>query len=192
LPSPQGAEAINAPASPRELFVVFNRLSLQGFGGVLPIAQHHLVEREGWLTRAQFVELLSIGQVLPGPNVVNMALMLGDRHFGWRGALAALAGILLVPMLVVLTLAALYARYSGVPAVAGALRGMGAVSAGLVLATAVKLAPTLKTNPLGRAVCAAVALAVFGAIGLLHWPLVWIVLGLGSASVGYAWWRLGR
>ena len=105
--SPEAAEAQRAPRSPRELFVVFNRLSLQGFGGVLPIAQHHLVERERWLTKAQFVELLSVGQVLPGPNVVNMALMLGDRHFGWRGALAALDGILLVPMLVVLLLAAL-------------------------------------------------------------------------------------
>ena len=52
--------------------------------------QRELVERERWMTPAQFLELLSLGQVLPGPNIVNMALILGDRFFGWRGALAAL------------------------------------------------------------------------------------------------------
>jgi chromate transporter len=184
------AEPLRSPQSPGELFRVFNRLGLQGFGGVLPVAQYHLVERERWLSKEQFVELLSIGQVLPGPNVVNIALMIGDRYFGWRGALAALAGMLLVPMLLVLLLTSLYTRYAAVPAVAGALHGMGAVAAGLVLATALRLAPSLKRNPMGRSVCALVALATFAAIGLLHWPMVWIVLGLGGASIAYAWWRL--
>src|SRR5882762_8379334 len=83
-----------SPQSPAEMFRVFNRLALQGFGGVLPIAQRELVERERWLTREQFVELLSVAQVLPGPNVVNLALMFGDRAFGWRGGLAALGGMI--------------------------------------------------------------------------------------------------
>jgi chromate transporter len=78
--------------SPADLFRVFNRLALQGFGGVLPVAQRVLVEQQRWLSREQFVETLSLGQVLPGPNIVNMALMIGDRFFGLRGALAALAG----------------------------------------------------------------------------------------------------
>ena len=78
------------PGSKTELFLAFNRLALQGFGGVLAVAQVELVERRGWLTRAEFVELLSASQVLPGPNVVNLALMLGDRWFGTRGAVAAL------------------------------------------------------------------------------------------------------
>ena len=77
---------------------------------MLAVAQRELVERLRWLTREQFVELLSLGQVLPGPNIVNLALMFGDRHFGWRGALAALAGMLAVPLVIVLVLAALYAR----------------------------------------------------------------------------------
>jgi chromate transporter len=191
-PSPPRGEGeeLRVPQSPGELFRVFNRLALQGFGGVLPVTQYHLVERERWLTKEQFLELLSIGQVLPGPNVVNIALMIGDRYFGWRGALAALAGMLLVPMLLVLLLTSLYTRYAGVPAVAGALRGMGAVAAGLVLATALRLAPSLKRNAMGRSVCAFAALATFAAIGLLHWPMVWIVLGLGGTSIAYAWWRL--
>ena len=78
-------KAAAAPASPLELLLAFNRLALQGFGGVLPVAQRELVERRRWLTRQEFVQLLSLGQVLPGPNIVNMALIFGDRHFGWRG-----------------------------------------------------------------------------------------------------------
>ena len=192
LPAAADAEPLRAPRSPGELFRVFTRLALQGFGGVLPVAQYHLVERERWLTKEQFVELLSIGQVLPGPNIVNLSLMIGDRYFGWRGALAALGGMLALPMLLVLGLASLYVRFSAVPAVAGALRGMGAVSAGLVLATALKLTPSLKKNPMGRWVCAGITLATFGAVGLLHWPMVWIVTGLGASAYAYAWWRLGR
>src|SRR5207344_1616326 len=99
------AQALRRPGSLRELFRVFNRLSLQGFGGVLPVAQFHLVDREHWLTREQFVEMLSIGQMLPGPNIVNLSLMIGDRYFGWRGALVAVAGMLLLPTAIVLMLA---------------------------------------------------------------------------------------
>ena len=84
--------------------------------------------------------------MLPGPNIVNLALMFGDRFFGWRGALAALGGMLAVPLVIVLVLAALYAEFARIAVVAGALRGMGAVAAGLVIATAVKLAPTLRRN----------------------------------------------
>ena len=117
------------PASPRELFVGFTTLALQGFGGVLPVAQQTLCERKRWLTREEFLEMLAVAQVLPGPNICNLALMVGDRFFGWRGAAAALLGMMLVPMLVVLTVAALYSSFSTNPVVAGALRGMGAVSA---------------------------------------------------------------
>ena len=99
------------PASPRELFTAFNRLALQGFGGVLAVAQAELVDRLGWLTREEFVELLSVGQVLPGPNIVNMSLMIGDRFFGLRGAFAALAGLLALPLVIVLALAVLYGRW---------------------------------------------------------------------------------
>jgi chromate transporter len=137
------------PQSLTDLFLTFNRMSLQGFGGVLAIVQRELVERKQWLTREQFVETLSVSQVLPGPNVVNMALMIGDRHFGLRGAFVALAGMLLVPLIIVLALAVLYVEFASLPAVSGALRGMGAVAAGLVIATGVKLLPTLKKGALG-------------------------------------------
>ncbi len=134
------------PASPAALFRVFNRLALQGFGGVLPIAHRELVERERWMTPPQFVELLALGQVLPGPNIVNMSIIFGDRHFGWRGALAATAGLLCLPLLIAVALTLLYAQFASHPLVTGALRGMGAVAAGLVIATALKLLGTLKSS----------------------------------------------
>jgi len=185
------ATGARRPHSLGELFRVFNRLSLQGFGGVLPVAQFHLGDRERWLTKEEFVEMLSIGQILPGPNVVNLALMIGDRFFGLRGAMVALAGMLLVPTLIVLALTALYAQFASVPAVAGALRGMGAVAAGLVIATALKLMPALRRNPMGRGLCTALMLAMLVAIGGLRWPLLWVLLGLGGISCACAWRAVG-
>jgi chromate transporter len=181
---------LRQPDSCGELFRVFTRLSMQGFGGVLPIAQRELVERERWLSKAQFVEILSLGQVLPGPNVINLALMFGDRHFGLRGALAAVAGMLALPTLIVLAAAALYAGFASQPMVAGALRGMGAAAAGLIIATAIKLASTLKTNPMGALPALAVAVLTLALIAGLRWPMVWVVPGLGVPAVAYVWWRL--
>ena len=179
-----------APASLRELFFAFTTLALQGFGGVLPVAQRELVERRGWLTREQFVEMLAVSQVLPGPNVVNLALMFGDRCFGVRGAFTALAGMLLAPLIVVLTLTALYARFAQVAAVAGALRGMGAVAAGLIIATACRLLASLQTNPMGRPLALGFGALTFLASAWLRWPLVWVIAGLGAVSTAVAWRRL--
>ena len=179
------------PASNAELFRAFNRMALQGFGGVLAVAQHELVEHKRWLSRQEFVEMLALAQVLPGPNVVNLALMFGDRYFGLRGAFSALAGMLAVPLVIVLVLTAGYAELSRFGVVSGALRGMGAVAAGLIIATGIKLAATLGTNRLGRPLALAFAALTFGAIGGLRWPLIWVVAGLGSVAIAVAWvrWR---
>ena len=189
-PVADAASALRVPHSPAELFKVFNRLALQGFGGVLPVAQRELVERLRWLTREQFIELLSVAQVLPGPNVVNLALMFGDRHFGWRGGLAALAGMLAAPLAIVMALTILYTEFAQHPVVAGALRGMGAVAAGLVIATAVKLIGSLRSNRMGPIACAAFAAATFIAIAWLRWPMLWVVGGLGSLGMAVAWRKL--
>jgi chromate transporter len=181
-----------APGSIREVFVVFTRMALQGFGGVLPVSQHMLVEREQWLTRRSYAEILTLSQVLPGPNVVNLALVVGDRFFGWRGAAAALGGMVGVPLVVVLLLAALYANLAQHPMAAGAMRGMGAVAAGLVLGSALKLLPALRGHVLGPWACGAIVVATFVVLALARWPLVFVVLGLGGASVAWCWWRLVR
>jgi chromate transporter len=175
------------PRSNADLFITFTRLALQGFGGVLAVAQRELVEYRHWLTREQFIEMLAISQVLPGPNIVNLSLMLGDRYFGLRGAASALAGLLAVPLVIVLALATAYAEFASVPIVAGALRGMGAVAAGLVIATAAKLSGTLRTNRMGPLLGTGFALLTFLMIAWLRWPLAWVVVGLGTIAVAVAW-----
>jgi chromate transporter len=184
-----GAIARPGPTSAGDLFFAFNRLALQGFGGVLAVAQRELVERKGWLTRDEFVEMLALSQVLPGPNVVNLGLMLGDRFFGLKGALAAVAGMLAVPLVIVLVLTAAYAEFSRLAAVSGALRGMGAVAAGLIIATAIRLMATLGGSRLGRPLAAAFSVLTFATIVWLRWPLIWVVAGLGTTAVAIAYAR---
>jgi len=178
------------PHSPADLFRAFNRLALQGFGGVLPVAQRELVERRRWLSKAEFLELLSIGQVLPGPNIVNMALIFGDRFFGWRGAFAALAGLMLAPLAIVLVLAVLVQQGTGSPQMVDALRGMGVVAAGLIVSTAVKLSSALRDNRMGLAICIGFVAATVIAVGVMRWPLVGVLLGLGPLAWAAAWWKL--
>ncbi len=182
----------SAAPSPMALFWAFTQLALQGFGGVLPVAQRELVEKRQWVQRDDFLALLSLAQVLPGPNVINLALMIGDRFAGTRGAVAALAGILGVPLLLVLVLAVAVQQLQQWPLVTGALRGMGVVAAGLVIATALKLAEGLRTNVLGPWVCALLAAGGMVAVSLLRWPLLLVVLGLGGAACLAAWFKLSH
>ena len=184
------APASAMPQSAGELFFAFNRLALQGFGGVLPVAQRELVERQRWLTKAEFVELLSLGQILPGPNIVNMALMFGDRHFGWRGALASLAGLLVAPLVIVLALTLLARQAAGSAEVSGALRGMGVVAAALILSTAWKVTTTLKTNRMGLAWCILLAAATVVAVGVMRWPMAAVLAALVPPAWALAWWKL--
>ncbi|MFZ2124623.1 MAG: chromate transporter [Rhodoferax sp.] len=180
------------PRSLAELFWAFTVLALQGFGGVVAIVQRELVDKRQWLTPAQFVEDWAVAQVLPGPNVVNISLMIGDRYFGVRGGMVALAGMLSFPLVIVLILAALFSGVSDSVAVQGALRGMGAVAAGMIVATGLRLLVALKGNVLGSAVCLGVAVATFVAIALLRLPLIWVLLVLGGSGGLWAYRQLGR
>lgn len=181
---------MNRPASPTHLFLAFTRLALQGFGGVLAVAQRELVERLGWLSQEEFVETLAIAQVLPGPNIINLSMMVGDRFFGLRGTVAALGGMLLMPSVVVIGLALAYRELHAYPMAADALRGMGAVSAGLILATGIKLLPALTSSPLGRPVAVGLAVIAFVLIGVLRWPLIQVLALLGGGGMLVAWLRM--
>ncbi|HSV47509.1 MAG TPA: chromate transporter [Ramlibacter sp.] len=180
------------PRSLTDLFVSFTLLALQGFGGVLAVVQRELVEKKKWMTREEFVEEWAVAQIMPGPNVVNLSLMIGSRYFGLRGALVALAGMLAVPLLVVLALALVHARFAADPQVAGALRGMGAVAAGLIAATGLKLLGALGKHPLGVVACGVLAMSTFAAVALLRIPLVYVLLGLGGLACVLTWRRLGE
>jgi chromate transporter len=180
------------PQSLSDLFVSFTLLALQGFGGVLAVVQRELVEKKRWMTREEFIEDWAVAQIMPGPNVINLAIMIGGRYFGLRGAMVALAGMLTVPLLVVLALALVYAQYAGNPQVAGALRGMGAVAAGLITATGLKLLTAVKKNALGLPLSIAFGIASFIGIALLRWPLAYVLLVLGGLSCTMTYRAMGK
>ena len=179
---PETHTELQRPTSVTDLFVSFTMLALQGFGGVLAVVQRELVEKKRWMTREEFVEDWAVAQIMPGPNVVNLSLMIGSRYFGFKGAMAALAGMLVAPLCVVLALALVYAQFAGHPGVQGALRGMAAVAAGLIAATGLKLFGALQKNVLGLPICIALGALCFVAVALLRWPLAYVLLGLGGAA----------
>jgi chromate transporter len=187
---PSPAQVRAQPQSLADLFWSFTFLALQGFGGVLAVVQRELVEKKRWMTKEEFVEEWAVAQIMPGPNVVNLSLMIGARYFGLPGALAALAGILAAPLLIVLALALVYGEFAGNPHVAGALRGMAAVAAGLITATGLKLFGALKKHPLGVVNCLAFGVLAFIAIALLRWPLAYVLLGLGGLCCALTYRRL--
>ncbi|HEY8050765.1 MAG TPA: chromate transporter [Ramlibacter sp.] len=188
---PGAAPTLHRPASLSDLFLSMTFLALQGFGGVLAVVQRELVEKKQWISREEFVEEWAVAQIMPGPNVVNLALMIGHRYFGLRGAITAVAGMLFFPLVVILLLALLYSKLGGNEHVAGALRGMGAVAAGLIAATGLKLMAALRRHPIGIGLVAAFALATFAGIALLRLPLAWVLLALGGLSCAITWARLG-
>ncbi len=175
-------DALRQPLSKTELFIGFTLLAVQGVGGVLAVAQHELVERRRWMSKAAFVEEWSIAQILPGPNIVNLSLMLGSKHFGIPGAVAAVSGLILGPLILVLCLAILFGGVAHSPIAQGALKGMGAVSAGLIIATGLKLGTTLRHNPLGLWPAVILAALAFAWVGVLRVPLVGALLVLGSLA----------
>jgi chromate transporter len=161
------------------LFLTFSGITLSGFGGVMFWARRALVERQRWLTEREFVELLTLGQLLPGPNVLNLTVMVGYRFAGWTGAAASVAGFLGWPCLVVIGMGVLYQHYGAVPQVQQALAGMSSVAAGLLLATVIKLATVLprRWRPW------LFGLLAFVGVGVLRWPLLWVIGALAPFGV---------
>src|SRR6266705_5141551 len=177
------AESHGPHVSALALFLTFSRISLSGFGGVPFWARRVLVERKRWLTGQEFVELLSLGQLMPGPNVLNLTVMVGYRFAGWAGAASAAAGFLGWPCLVVIGMGVLYQQYGALPQVQRALAGMSIVAAGLLLATFIQMAMVLPRRPRPWLF---VILAFVG-VGVLRWPLLWVIGALAPWAILVAW-----
>jgi chromate transporter len=165
------------------LFLSFSRISLSSFGGAIFWARRELVERRGWLTDREFVEIFTLGQLLPGPNVLNVTVIVGHRFAGWTGAAAGIAGFLGWPVLVVVGMGVLYQFYGALPQVQQALAGMSSVAAGLLFATVFKLAMVLPRNWRPWLFGA----LAFAGVGIMRWPLLWVMGALAPWAVFAAW-----
>lgn len=179
---------MSLPRSNADLFWTFTKMALQGFGGVLPVAERILVHERKWMSAKEFVESLAIAQALPGPNVVNLCLMVGDRFSGARGALSALAGMMLFPILIVLVLASVYQFYSHLEITRNILLGMAAVSVGLIGGMGLRLVRTQGHYRVGWLV----GLATFVLIAIAHARLGFVILAVGIPSFLFRWWQLVR
>jgi len=189
MPAPQISESVIKPSpTPAALFFGFSRVGLSGFGGVLPWARRLLVETESWLSAEEFNVLLGLCQFLPGPNVVNLAVAVGVRFCGWRGAVAGALGLMLGPFLIALGLGLLYERYGELPAIQSMLHGVTLVGAGLIIATGIRMGLNVKN----RVIYLPFAAAAFVGIALLHWPLPAVMLGGAMLTIALSWWRLSQ
>lgn len=171
------------PQSLKEIFWRFSWLALQGFGGVFPVAQRELVEKHHWLTKEEFVEDWAVAQVMPGPNVINLGLIIGSRFFGIRGGLIALLGLILLPLILVLILIFFYSSISHKPEIIGALRGMAAVTSGMIAGASLKLASTFKTHPLKSPLCWFIVMTCLVAVTYLKMQLIYVLLIFGSGAI---------
>lgn len=178
-----GLEASGAPLSLLALFLAFSRVTWSSFGGPLFWLQRELVERRCWLSTAEFVELMALTQLLPGPGGLNLVVIVGHRAAGWPGAAAAVLGFLGWPFLLVLGLGVLYQQYNGLPLVRQALSGVSAVAAGLLLASGVKL--TIALPPRWHAWL--FGLLAFLGFGIMRWPLIVVVGVLAPGAMAMAW-----
>jgi chromate transporter len=169
--------------STTELFVGFLKIGLSGFGGVMPFARRMIVEQQRWLSELEFLDVLSLSQFLPGPNIVNVSIIIGRRFRGAPGAIAATTGLMLMPLAIVLSFATLYAEFAQIGAVRGACDGVSASASGLIVATALKLARPLKTSAWQAAICA----VAFVGIALARVPLLWMLMLLCPLSFALAW-----
>ena len=191
-PADEPADRADAPGvqprSPAELFLTFAGISLQAFGGALSFIERAVVRDKRWLSAKEFLGLYAVSQVLPGPTGISFCVLLGDRFFGLRGAIATVGGFLLVPSVIVIGFASIFQQFQHVPQVQGALHGMGAAAVGLIVTTAVRMGRTLH----GQRVGIVVAVLSFAAVALAKLPVSTVVLTLGVPSVAWAWRSLGR
>lgn len=164
------------------LFLAFARMSLAGFGGVLVFARHAIVDQHRWMTADEFNETFALCHFLPGPNIVNLSMVFGARLRGIAGGIAAFAGLLLPPTLIMTVLAIIYAHFGELELLRRSLAGISCAAVGLLIAVVFRMmTPLFKRMD---AVALILMLGVFAAIGVLRLPLQAVLLVAIPVSVG--------
>jgi chromate transporter len=172
-----------AGPSVAEIFIGFFTVGVRGFGGVLPWARRAMVEERRWLTPAEFTEVLGLCQFLPGGNIINVSVAVGSRFRGAPGAIAALTGLMLAPVAIVIGLGAIYDQFAEQPMVRRAFAGLAAAASAFVLTASLKIAAPLR----GRWLAMAITVITFVAIAIIRLPLPTTMPALAVVSILALW-----
>ena len=176
---PRGAPAVSLSA----LGWAFLKIAMASLGGGLSAwALRVIVEERRWLTEQEFLAALTLCRILPGANQVNMAVYVGTRFRGLAGAVAALAGLTLVPLALVLTLGAAYFSYRHTPGLQAVMTGLVAAAAGMTLSVGVKLGLAMR-----QPIALLLAAAAFAGVAILRWPLLLVLAGLAPIAIAWYW-----
>jgi chromate transporter len=180
----------SAPPSVGALFVAFARMSVAGFGGVLPFARRGIVEQHRWMTADEFNETFALCHFLPGPNIVNFTMVFGSRLRGIPGGIAAFAGLLGPPVVIMTILAVLYQHFGEIAALRRILAGVSCAAVGLLISVVFRMMmPLIKRRDL---IAMVVLAAVFVAIGVLQLPLAAVLLVAIPLSIAITFARRAR
>jgi chromate transporter len=172
-----------------ELLGIFLRVGILAIGGGTQAFMHReIVEQRGWLDEKAYLTGFAIAQVLPGANPVNLALYLGLKLRGGIGAAVAVFGMVVPAFCIILMMGFAYRQVGGFPATHSILVGVAAVGVAATLSVGIKVARHMERN----GVAPVIALVVFTTIGLLHWPMVPVVLVAVPISILLAFWMERR
>ena len=162
-----------------ELCIGFLLVGLLGFGGLSASGYYVIVDRNRWLNRQDYVELFGICSVLPGGNVLNASVVLGDRYQGPLGSVLALSSLMLAPLAILMMISVLYDQFSYLPDVKAAAAGGASAVAGMTIGAAAKMAHGLHRGWIS----AIAALATFAAIAIFRLPLAAVILIVAPLAV---------
>ena len=167
-----------------EIALTFNHIALASFGGGLSAwSREVIVVQKKWLGEEEFLSAMTMCRIVPGANQVNLAVFVGTKVKGLAGAAAALVGLCLVPVAIVLALGFVYFTFKEIPAVKGALHGASAAAVALTLTMVIKTGKKCLSGPVPIAFFA----AAFILNGVLRWPLLETLAILAPISLIWAW-----
>ncbi len=166
----------------RDLFSTFLKIGVFTFGGgfaMIPLIEREVIARREWLPKREFLDLLTLAQSAPGPLALNAAVFIGYKSRGYKGALAALMGVVTPSFMILLAVAIYFDSIRDNAIIDAAFKGMRPAVIALILAPVLSLAKAMNVVQIVLAVASAVALY------LLSFSPIYLLLG--SALVGVVW-----
>jgi len=164
-----------------QILALFARIGLTSFGGGLSAwIFREVVDRRGWLSEEELLGGLTLCQILPGPNVVNLSIYIGQRLRGAPGAAAAVSALLLPPLIVTVLMAATLHGFRDIAWLHDLLEGVAAGAIGLTVSIGYRSARRAAESNRWALV---LGMGVFLAVGVLRWPMLPVVICLAPVAV---------